>query len=103
MSAEEDLLLDVRHLCVRFGDAVVVDDVSFQLRRGECLGLVGGSGSGKSVTSLALMGLLDGAHAQVTGQALLRTDQGTVDLLALSDEALRAYAATNWPWCSRSP
>ncbi|MCW5899724.1 MAG: ABC transporter ATP-binding protein [Flavobacteriales bacterium] len=82
-------LLDVRDLNVRFGDSVVVDDVSFTLKAGECLGLVGASGSGKSVTALALMGLLDQRHAAVRGQASLTTPEGEVDLLALPQEALR--------------
>ncbi len=55
-------LLDVRNLCVRFEseERVVraVEEVSFEIRRGEILGLVGESGCGKTVTSLALMGLL---------------------------------------------
>lgn len=53
-------LLDVSHLTVRTSEGdQVVSDVSFSLDAGERLGLIGESGSGKSVTSLALMGLLD--------------------------------------------
>ncbi|HVJ16007.1 MAG TPA: ABC transporter ATP-binding protein [Polyangiaceae bacterium] len=56
-------LLEVEDLCVEFHgrDAVVraVDGVSFELQQGEILGLVGESGCGKSVSSLAILGLLE--------------------------------------------
>ena len=57
--------------------------MSFQLNRGEVLGIVGESGSGKSVTSLAMMGLLAGS-ARVSGSVRLH---GT-ELLGASDKAL---------------
>ena len=65
-------LLEVRNLSIRFprhGDVDVVDDVSFTVRPGETMALVGESGCGKSITSLAIMGLLD-PRAQVRGQIL---------------------------------
>lgn len=51
-------LLQVRNLTIRFGRKVVVDDVSFDLDAGERLGIIGESGSGKTLTSLAVIGLL---------------------------------------------
>jgi peptide/nickel transport system ATP-binding protein len=60
-------LLQVRDLTVKFSGQVVVDHVSFDLHRGECLGIVGASGSGKSVTSQALMRLLDRKISTVDG------------------------------------
>jgi peptide/nickel transport system ATP-binding protein len=63
-------LLEVQNLHVRLqthrGPALAVRDVSFTLERGETLGLVGESGCGKSITVMALMGLLP-ENAQVTG------------------------------------
>jgi peptide/nickel transport system ATP-binding protein len=53
-----DPLLDVRDLLVTIGDAPVVDQVSFSIRAGETLALVGESGCGKSLTARAIMGLL---------------------------------------------
>ena len=56
-------LLDVEHLRVEFptrhGALVAVDDVSFSINTGEVLGVVGESGAGKSVTGLAIIGLLE--------------------------------------------
>jgi peptide/nickel transport system ATP-binding protein len=69
-STDPDLLLDVDNLTVEFptDDGLVraVRGVSYQLRRGESLGIVGESGSGKSVSSLAVMGLLP-KNARITG------------------------------------
>lgn len=63
-------LLSVRDLTIRFpdryGDVKVVDGISFTVREGETLGLVGESGCGKSITSLAVMGLL-ARNAEVSG------------------------------------
>jgi oligopeptide/dipeptide ABC transporter ATP-binding protein len=58
-------VLDVRGLHVRAADLPLVSDVSFTLGAGERVGLIGESGSGKSLTASALMGLLpDGVRAE---------------------------------------
>lgn len=54
-----DVVLDVRNMSVALGPHLAVKDVSYQIRAGEILGVVGESGCGKSLTSLAIMGLLD--------------------------------------------
>jgi oligopeptide/dipeptide ABC transporter ATP-binding protein len=71
-----ETVLDVRNLCTYFflrrGTVKAVDGVSFSLRRGEVLGLVGESGCGKSVTALSLMRLLPKSGARtVAGEVLL--------------------------------
>ncbi|MCB0891398.1 MAG: ABC transporter ATP-binding protein [Micropruina glycogenica] len=65
-------LLQVADLTVSFGRrrAVAVDSVSFELGQGQRLGIIGESGSGKTVTALALMGLLP-ETAHVTGSIRL--------------------------------
>src|SRR3954453_1924778 len=82
-------LLDVRDLSVNFRtrDGVVqaVSNLSFTLRRGETLGIVGESGSGMSVTSLAIMGLLNRTYADVQGEILF---EGR-NLLAFEPDELR--------------
>jgi len=50
--------IDVRGLTVTAGDKTLVDDLTFRIAAGERVGLIGESGSGKSITSLAVMGLL---------------------------------------------
>ncbi|MDP7345388.1 MAG: ATP-binding cassette domain-containing protein, partial [Alphaproteobacteria bacterium] len=66
------------------GRQVAVDDVSFEVRRGECLGLVGESGCGKTTLSKMLMRAITPDNGAVT-----YNDRGTVrDVLALSQEEL---------------
>lgn len=78
--------LEVEDLTVRFGrrGAVAVDGISFSVERTQHLGIIGQSGSGKSVTALAIMGLLP-EHAHVTGS--IRLD-GT-ELVGLPERELR--------------
>jgi len=83
-------LLEVRDLTVVFqrkGERpfTAVDKVSFDVEPGQTVGLVGESGCGKSVTSLAIMGLLPSRGAVVTGSVRF---EGT-ELLKLSDRQMR--------------
>jgi len=77
-------LLEVRNLSIAFprhGEVNVVDDISFSVRPGETVALVGESGCGKSITSLAIMGLLD-PRASISGEILF---EGR-NLLAMSEK-----------------
>ena len=83
-------LLSVRDLTVTFTrrgepDTVAVDGVSFDVAPGQIVGLVGESGCGKSVTSMAITRLLPARGVRVTGSA---TMEG-VDLLTLPESAMR--------------
>ncbi|KTB81528.1 ABC transporter ATP-binding protein [Pseudomonas syringae] len=79
-------VLSVSDLTVRFAGAPanVVDGVSFTVKRGKTLAIVGESGCGKSVTSMGLMGLLP-ATAEVGASASLLINEA---LLGMSEERL---------------
>jgi ABC-type dipeptide/oligopeptide/nickel transport system ATPase component len=78
-------LLKVENLRTVFGDVVAVNDVSFEIRKGETLGLVGESGSGKSVTAFSIIRLVQEPGRITSGTIMF---QGR-DLLALSEEEMR--------------
>lgn len=89
-TAGREVALAVDDVSVNFGteDGTVraVRGVSYELHRGEVLGIVGESGSGKSVTSLAVMGLLP-RNAHISGSVRLAGDE----LLGLSERHLAQY------------
>jgi len=66
---------------------MALDDVSFEVRRGECLGLVGESGCGKTTLSKVVMR----AIGTDTGSVTFADDDGEVDVLGLQGEALTAF------------
>lgn len=83
-------VLQVQGLCVsartEHGLKPLVQDLSFTLGKGETLAIAGESGSGKSITSLAVIGLLPQPAVRVTGGHVRFAGQ---DLIALSESALR--------------
>lgn len=94
-----DIILDVRHLNVEFQTderrICAVDDVSFQVKRGQTVGIVGESGSGKSVTSLAVMGLVPNPPGRITGGEIwfkgLESEGEAIDLLKLPSQAMQKF------------
>lgn len=80
------MLLSVKNLGVTIGGVTPLEGLSFQLDRGQILGLVGESGSGKSLTALAVMGLLPRIGGKVSAGSV-RFD-GT-ELVGLPEAKLR--------------
>lgn len=98
-----DTVLQVRNLSVEFfGERFpvkAVDNISFELKRGEILGIVGESGSGKSVTSLAVMGLIPSPGKISNGEIWFRPartnnqekDAHPVNLMTVGEQKRRHY------------
>ena len=87
-------ILEVRDLTVHFytyaGIVKAIEDVSFDVYRGETFALVGETGCGKSVTSRALTQLIESPGRIVKGKVFYhREDGSTVDLLKLDEEEIR--------------
>ncbi|MNJ93315.1 Oligopeptide transport ATP-binding protein OppD [compost metagenome] len=84
-----DILLEVQNLKTRFntdeGSFYAVDDVSFTVKKGQTLGIVGESGCGKSVTSLSVMRLIQKPGVIESGKVMFKGQ----NLLELSDAKMR--------------
>ena len=76
-------LFQIQHLSKRFGDSVVVSDLSFDIEPGECLGVIGPNGAGKTTTIRMCLGLT----APDAGSVAYRHSSGS--LLQMPQEALR--------------
>jgi peptide/nickel transport system ATP-binding protein len=87
---DADIVLAVEGLRTFFftrqGVVKAVDDVSFSLRRGETLAIVGESGCGKSMTALSIMRLIPQPPGRIVGGSVTLSGR---DLLRLDDEAMR--------------
>lgn len=89
-ATENGTVLSVQGLTVSVSDDgkdhALVEGLSFDIKRGETLAIAGESGSGKSITSLAIMGLLPPPAVRVTAGKILL---GSQDLLRLPERAMR--------------
>jgi len=96
-AANRDLVLDVRDLRVHYatpsGEVIAVNGVSFGLRRGEILGLVGESGCGKTTTAMAILRLVQPPGRVVGGRMSL--DQKQLARVRWRDIALIPQGAMN--------
>jgi peptide/nickel transport system ATP-binding protein len=100
----DDLILDVKNLKTVFftpsGLFKAVDDVSFHVRRGETLAIVGESGCGKSVSALSIMRLVPDPPGKIVGGSV--TLEGK-DLLALDEEDMRGIRGNRMSMIFQEP
>ncbi len=98
-----DVLLDVRNLSIGYPDdkgwIKVVDDISFQVHKGEVLGLVGESGSGKTQTAFGIMQLLSPGGRVLSGSAFLDGQ----DLTRLNKTQLQAIRGKRIAYVPQEP
>lgn len=96
-----DVVLSVRDLWIQYasrrGPVRAIRGVTFDLRRGESLALIGESGSGKTTMALALVRLLAKAATITNGQILYQRDGKVTNVLTLSSEGLRRF---RWAQCA---
>jgi len=93
-------LLSVRDLSLSIGSLEPIDDVSFDLDKGEILGLVGESGSGKSLTAMAVIGLLPRLGGRVAEGSVLFDG---ADLVGLPEAAYRRLRGKRIALISQNP
>ncbi len=86
---ERDVVLEVKDLRVHYadprGEVIAVNGISFVVREGETIGLVGESGCGKTTTAMAILRLVQPPGRIVGGQIVL----DGVDILPLTEQELR--------------
>jgi phospholipid/cholesterol/gamma-HCH transport system ATP-binding protein len=80
VSGEEDVVIEVHGLRNSFGEQVIHDGLDLEVRRGEILGVVGGSGTGKSVLMRSIIGLQrpDEGEVRVFGEPMLDRDDSAL-------------------------
>ncbi len=101
-------LIEIKNLSVYFytyaGIVKAIEDVSFDIYRGETLALVGETGCGKSVTSRAITRLIESPGRIVNGQVLYhREDGSTVDLLKIGEEGIREIRGNEIAYIFQDP
>jgi ABC-2 type transport system ATP-binding protein len=89
----ENNAIEVRHLTRRFGQFVAVDDISFDVRRGEIFGFLGSNGAGKSTTIRMLCGLLEptSGTALVGGVDVTRDPEGVKRRIGYMSQRFSLY------------
>ncbi|MFT7058276.1 MAG: putative phosphonate transport system ATP-binding protein [Pseudorhodobacter sp.] len=92
-------ILSVQGITKRYGNRIGCADVSFDLYRGEVLGIVGESGSGKST----LLSCLAGHLTPDQGRVIFETAQGPRDTVTMAEAERRRMARTDWAFVHQNP
>lgn len=104
MTSKDEVVLDVQDLrtyfYTRWGVVKAVDGVSFKLRAGETMGIVGESGCGKSVTALSIMRLIPSPPGKIVGGRVVLEGK---DLLALSEGEMQRLRGRKVAYIPQDP
>ena len=88
MKPNKNTLLEINNLNISIAQnqssKSLVKNISFQIKKNEIVGLIGGSGSGKSLTALTILNLLNKDKFKVTGEILFKGN----DLLKISEKEM---------------
>ncbi|MCY8408898.1 nickel import ATP-binding protein NikD [Bacillus haynesii] len=103
MGTEQSTVLQVRDLHVQVnnqkGHSTLVQDINFELKRGQVLGLIGESGCGKTVTSMSILQTLDPKTTKVEGSIALRGRE----LNGLADKEMRKIRGKDIAYIMQNP
>ncbi len=94
MASNDQIALSANHLVRRFGQFTAVDDVSFQIRKGEIFGFLGPNGSGKTTVIKMLTGLLPltGGNATVEGIDVRKDPEGVRENIGYMSQNFSLYS-----------
>jgi len=94
---EKETLLKVEHLCQYFGPTKAVDDVSFEIKKGEVFGLVGESGCGKTTTGRSIIKIYDITSGSIyfKGQRICAGTKAYKDEIKLQKDLIKELKKTN--------
>lgn len=101
-------LLEIKNLRTEFttdnGNVSAINDVSFSLKPGETIGIVGETGSGKSVTALSIMRLLSANGKIISGEINFCTAENkAINLLSLKEDEMRKFRGNDLAMIFQEP
>lgn len=103
MSQLEESILNIENLHVHTktpqGTISLVQEIAFEVKRGQIVGLIGESGCGKTVTSMSILNMLDRKTTEVTGSITL---QGR-ELIGLSEQHMRSIRGKDLSYIMQNP